>query len=295
MNGIFKLIIFDADHGFCAFAKTPTNETLLIDCGSAADFSPVSYVKDNEMPTEALQRTYPLTKFILSHPHDDHITDIETLTGELPPQILLRHRYDWNEVKANPRGKRYEALDHYAKWQSGYNSKASPVEWGMRIITSPSLTPEEAKKIDEQKFVNNSSIPVILEYNGFKIVLPGDLETAGWQALLAKDEFRAAIANTSVLVASHHGHSSGYCPEIFHATGKPRFAYASLRTGNESVCDAYRSESNVKRVNYNGEARRFFTSRRDGSLIIEVDQNGKATFNFHRFREPKLTANLRSR
>src|SRR5690606_16835333 len=56
---------------------------------------------------------------------------------------------------------------------------------------------------------NNLSLVVFIKYSTFKILFPGDLEKAGWQALLQRADFRAELVGTDVLVASHHGRESG--------------------------------------------------------------------------------------
>jgi beta-lactamase superfamily II metal-dependent hydrolase len=57
---------------------------------------------------------------------------------------------------------------------------------------------------------------VHLNLRGAGILFPGDLEAAGWKALLqALPEFRTAVKDTKVLVASHHGRESNICADLF--------------------------------------------------------------------------------
>ena len=62
---------------------------------------------------------------------------------------------------------------------------------------------------------NDLSLVVFIKYSNFKILFPGDLEKAGWLALLQRQDFVSELMGTDVLVASHHGRESGYCPQIF--------------------------------------------------------------------------------
>jgi hypothetical protein len=68
---------------------------------------------------------------------------------------------------------------------------------------------------DEFQDTNNLSLVVFLEWNGFRILFPGDLEPAGWQALLRRQDFRHDLAGTTVMLASHHGRSTGLCDDVF--------------------------------------------------------------------------------
>src|SRR5690348_15154746 len=94
-----RVIVFDVQHGFCAFVKSPTGHGMLIDCGRGDAFSAVKYVIDHELPTCAPHDGKRLTALLISHPHDDHIADIERLVKLCPPSILHRQRYTWEEVK----------------------------------------------------------------------------------------------------------------------------------------------------------------------------------------------------
>ena len=278
-----RILIFDVEHGFCAFVRSPNGYGLLIDCGRKGKFSPVKYILENEMNSIRAFNGYKLAQFILTHPHDDHLNDVETLKDSLPPAIMVRQRYDWEEVK-NEGGQQgeYESLDAFSQWQKSYNQKVVRwPDWGMELSYMESgtyLTPREAKELDEAKFVNNSSIVAAVEYKGHKIVFPGDLEKSAWLELLGNQSFRNLIGGASFFVASHHGHSSGYCKEIFRNMGKPYFNFVSARKKDSSVDPAYSSSDNAKGVKWKDETRYMLSTRNDGTVVIEVDGNGKATF-----------------
>ena len=179
-----RVIIFDVEHGSCAFIKSPTGLTMFIDCGRSEEFSPVEYVAANELRDTVPFRGYSLTRLVISHPHDDHIEDIETLTSKLEPFYLKSQNYDWEEVKAEESDE-YENLDLYAEWKESYvPSKEARPDWGVDV-TYFYLTPEEAKKLDEAKYVNNSSIVVLVTHKGTKFtdkfLFGGDMEEAGGQ------------------------------------------------------------------------------------------------------------------
>jgi beta-lactamase superfamily II metal-dependent hydrolase len=62
---------------------------------------------------------------------------------------------------------------------------------------------------------NNLSLVVFVSFGTFTVLFPGDLEKAGWLALLQNAEFRGYLAGVTILIASHHGRESGFCPEVF--------------------------------------------------------------------------------
>lgn len=274
-----KVIVFDVEHGFCAFIKSPTGRTLLIDCGKASKFSSVKYSIDNELQDCVDEGNFYFSKFILTHPHGDHLEDIERL-ADYPPRTMFRQNgYDWNEVKESNSESGKEKVDTYQEWQEIYNQPASEIDWGFDIYHKDYLTPSQAKALDKSKIVNNSSIPVIITYQGTryskKFLFAGDLEEKGWLELLKRQSFKDVIKGTDFFITSHHGHSSGYCKEIFEAMGKPILNIVSARSRDESVEAAYSSNENAQGTKINGNKRYMLSTRNDGSISIEVDSEGK--------------------
>jgi beta-lactamase superfamily II metal-dependent hydrolase len=275
-----RVIVFDVEHGFCAFVKSPTGHTMLIDCGMGDSFSALKYICTHELNGTASYNGYPLTQLTISHPHDDHIRDIHRVTRKLSPAILLRQRYDWDEIKEpDAADGEYENLDHYAGWQETYCVPVvNPPNWGVNIQTFR-LTPGEAKKVDEAKFVNNSSIVVVVTFKGTqyteKFVFGGDVEEAGWSALLEQQDFRDAVQGVDFFVDPHHGHSSGFSAELFKAMGRPILNIVSAHSRDESVDSRYSKEDFAFGTDLNGEKRRMVSTRRDGSIFIDVTPEGR--------------------
>ena len=274
--GKLRIMIFDVEHGFCAFVRSPNGYGLLIDCGRSEGFSPVKYILQNEISSLRKFNGFNLAQFILTHPHDDHLNDVEALARDLRPAIMVRQKtYDWEEVKSgSPLRGEYGNLDMFSAWQESYDRRIGSPDWGMKL-ENHWLTPQRAKELDEAKFVNNSSIVTVIEYNGFKAVFPGDLEEAGWRELLRDPSFVNSIRGATLFVASHHGHSSGYCGEIFEVMGKPVCNVVSARAGDDHVSRAYSSLENAEGFDYEGGTRRMFSTRNDGSIFVEVGEDGK--------------------
>lgn len=195
------------------------------------------------------------------------------------PRIMTGWRFDqWDEIK-DPEEKRQDAyvnLDSYSEIRDGYTApiKTQP-DWGMTISTNLGLNLSQSKSVNSERlaWVNNSSTVVVLSYKGFKFFFPGDLMKDGWEALLKRDSFKKALEGTRFFIASHHGHSSGYTNEIFKMC-KPWINIVSEKSGEE-VDSAYSSEENASGVIIENKLRRMITTRKDGSIVIQVDENGK--------------------
>lgn len=275
-----RIWIFDVEHGAMVFIRSSSGPTLVLDCGKGSLFSPSRYIFSHELTEEERRSQNRITQLVVSHPHDDHIEDIEDFKGYLRPWNIHRQQYNWDHVKAQSAGD-YQNLTTWAEFQSTFNSPVWTFDWGPVSFTHWYLTVPEAIALNPGKYINNSSIVTVVRIGAFKLTFPGDLESDGWDLLLQRGEFRQAIADTYVFVTPHHGHGSGYNPGIYQAMGRPWFNLSSIHHGDESIAAQYSQETSAKGVKYNGLERRSFTTRRDGSCLITVSDLGEWNFGFY--------------
>jgi beta-lactamase superfamily II metal-dependent hydrolase len=280
-----RVILFDVEHGFCAFVKSPNGYTLLIDCGKAANFSPVEFIRQHELAGTPKFNNHDLTKLIVTHPHEDHIEDISRVIQSLPPAILQRWQYDWNTVKSPEAGAgSYECLDSFAVWQARYSFPVTTEpNWGMDFKVF-GLSPARSKLLggSNNSIVNNTSMVTILTFQGtqytIKFLFGGDIEEAGWKALLQEQGFRNAVHGTRFFFPSHHGHSSGFSTDLFKAMGVcPFLNVVSVTSSDESHDDRYSRPEYSMGWWVNGEERKMVSTRCDGAICIDVDASGMPT------------------
>ncbi len=106
-----QMFIFNVDRGFSCFIRSPTNETLMVDCGCREDFSPAEYIYENLLLQSEKNNVYKITQLVVSHPHDDHINDVTQVHEILHPNMLLGRKYEWDDLKEPNLD--YENLDYY--------------------------------------------------------------------------------------------------------------------------------------------------------------------------------------
>lgn len=121
---------------------------------------------------------------------------------------------------------------------------------------------------------NNLSMVIHLKINGIGFLFPGDLETAGWEALLASNqEFRDAVGNTHVLIASHHGRENGICKDIFDVHGcTPLFVVISDKGymyDTQKTVQYYASKAFG--AMFRNETRKVLTTRKDGTITFHFE------------------------
>jgi hypothetical protein len=103
------------------------------------------------------------------------------------------------------------------------------------------------------------------------MIFPGDLEKQGWQTLLRNPDFVEEIKKVNVFVASHHGRESGCCEELFDLGCLPAIVVMSdkgIQYESQATVPWYAARSIG--MEYNGEPRSVFTTRRDGRIFIEA-------------------------
>lgn len=281
-----RMTIFNVERGLCIFVRSPNGYGVLIDCGKSEKFSPVKWIVENVKSDLTQWNGHALSWLIVTHPHDDHVEDIDYLKSHLSPAILSRQKsYNWETVLQPESGMPSENAQTYYDWQLTYNApvKECP-DLGMRMQRF-ALTPAQAKSIDDnmQHLLNNSSYVVVFAYKGRKLVVSGDNETLGWKKLLEDADFCAAVAGADFFVTSHHGHKSGFCPELFDVMGKPWISITSEKSGDESVSPSYSSDQYARGVTLSGTKRYHLTTRKDGSIIVRITDEGKAYIDTHSY------------
>ena len=276
-----RVILFDVGHGFCAFLKSSTGCTLLIDCGCSESFSPIKYIRQNELGGVTPINGRYLTELIVTHPHDDHIKDINRVISELPPCLLLRSQFNWNDVKTPGCDEsEYENLNVYAPWQATYSAPPTiQPNWGQMQIQAFRVPQVLVSGSNNSKAINNSSYAVIVSFTGSiykkKFLFGGDMETSGWEALLKSNaQFCQAVAGTTFYFASHHGHCSGFSSALFSAIGtKPHLNLISVTEKDESVDGGY--SGNAQGVYFGPNDLRYtLTTRTHGSIFLDTDATG---------------------
>ena len=119
---------------------------------------------------------------------------------------------------------------------------------------------------------NNTSIVVMLLYEGVLFVCPGDIEPLGWRELWSRHaaSYRALIgdAHWRFLVAPHHGRKSGYCREMMEAI-QPHATFISDVWGASETHPAFRSDTLGVRLP-SGDTVRYYTTKHAGRVQVVV-------------------------
>lgn len=251
----FLCNIWNVSHGSSAFLRTPNERTILFDAGASDDFSPAQHL-NKQYGLNCKDKK--LTWLIISHPDRDHIKDLPNVYKLLCPRILSRNKnippdliYPEGTDDLQEPLKTYKEMDEKYNSPIGDDLKNPPASnWGDVLVESFFCKPDQLKNYPDDHLKNNLSLVSVVHYRSFEIVLPGDLEPLGWDALIDNTEIEGKVGkgDIRILVASHHGRRSGIRTDDeeiydrFLKIMKPHLAIMSDKWGNETTDrEAYES------------------------------------------------------
>ena len=284
------LWIFNIGRGLCAAIKSPNGYLCVMDCGHSDDFSAIEWLAGQEWTRH---KGFKLAKLIITHPHLDHLADIENVTRCLKPfMILRRKKEDLNWQRVTSGGNDHTAaMKHYTdtymppEYNLTIEEKNKP-DWGDGFtINSYCLDESKAAEISgtDSAYVNNTSYVTILKHGNYCFALTGDIETDGMAALLEQSqELRNAISSgVTLYLTPHHGHPSAFSSDWFNTAGPTNIMnIASERQkrqgeqeGQTKVDSRYSQEEYCR--GYNLEGRKLVSTKADGHIHIWIADDGK--------------------
>jgi beta-lactamase superfamily II metal-dependent hydrolase len=215
MSGEMTLTIWDVEHGACATLQhSESNKLAMIDSGhnDSEGWYPSEYIKDE------LGRGDLDYLFITNADHD-HLSDLDGLwENKVNVKTLIRSKgisvEDLRKLKLESAqdGHLSDDIERFLTIHGSYTHPVpEPFNDYMGGVTFKSFW----NNFPDEKSTNNLSMAVFFQFGSLKILFPGDLERSGWLRLLGREDFRAELDSTTVLVASHHGRESGFCAEVF--------------------------------------------------------------------------------
>jgi len=257
-----KFTIHDVGHGFCASLIHDNGNVMLWDCGHNEYNHPSVFLPN--------QGIYKIDRFFVTNYDEDHISDLPNLRNKLTISVLHRNTsISKDQLRA-------------LKLQSGPISPA--MESMLQMIGSytygPPDPPPAFPDVNYRSFwnnyltdfddTNNISMVTFLNCNGLKIIIPGDIEKAGWEKLLKNYSFREELEGINIFVASHHGRESGYCKDVFNYC-RPNvvvFSDSPIKHATQEMANTY--SSHASGINFNGEKRYVLSTRNDGTFWWKV-------------------------
>ncbi len=235
---------------------------MLWDCGHKEDYRPSDFLL-----ASGISR---IDYLFVTNYDEDHISDLPSLRANVKVCSLFRNK--------SISSAQLRAL----KRQGGPISPA--MESMLSMIDSYTGEPlNPAPEFPEVRFktfansygtqfpdTNNISLVTFLECGSTKFIIPGDLERAGWDKLLTRQDFVDELVGVNVFIASHHGREGGYHEGVFRVCSPHVvvFSDSEIQHGTQEMSKTYAEHASG--ITFNGEMRYVLSTRNDGTLMWTI-------------------------
>lgn len=240
-----KIIIFNVWWAMASFCEIDWKK-IVIDLWKKDDFSPtlnflLPYAKSQNWPKSLIDKQtnkYHIDQLIVSHPHKDHISDIQNFHQYFYPQLVTTPNdnvwmdeneiLNWNLIIGeNPIDQDVEFFKNNLIENRKPPLKAI-VEWFEIYYIPPKHIEEDITPVSD--YPNNTSLICIIKIWWQKIMLPWDIMPK-WVERMMKNNvhyivpgsktemgFENAIKkrNIEILIAPHHGLESAFCTDLMN-------------------------------------------------------------------------------
>lgn len=272
-GSVMRIGIFNVAHGACSLISCPNGTCIVIDCGLNLD--------PPWFPSLAFRGRF-INLLAFNNLDEDHLEDLPYLWRNVPIGSIF----------SNPtvNAAALAAMKREHGMRDGVQTAHAILQHlGSGLIGRPANLANVQAWAYWNRFVldftdtNNLSPAIFVRYGSFTILFAGDLETAGWRALLRIPSFIADLTSVTVFVASHHGRQNGQCQEIFRFCWPHVFIFSDEEHlyNSQDTTDWYAQRAQgipdfrMAPISWLGHPRRYvLTTRRDGVMRIEVRPDG---------------------
>jgi len=222
-----KQIIFNVGGALSSYVEFD-DKKLLIDIGKNKEFNPILdflyplYRRRNDDKSDKNSEKYHIDQIVISHPHFDHISNIEDFDKYFHPELLTcpndnkgmeeNHNINWERFDDNKSIKKLREM--LEGRQPPLRTTSDQNEF---IYYIPPEDCEKDSTLNDESYCNNISIVVFLIVNQHRVFFPGDLQKEGMKTIL-EDNHRLCNklkGGVDVLIAPHHGLRSSFSQAMF--------------------------------------------------------------------------------
>lgn len=264
-------LTLDVRHGLCSILVTDDGKTVVYDCGAYGGRDPTPDVVAPALWSRGVRR---IDVLVLSHPHADHASGVESLLARFPAgAVCVGPGFGGTpggaEILEGVRAAGIPVIEVPA----GGELPVGSANWRFSVL-HPSRTPPGAPLpsandlslvVRGMRYGPCGSIRLAcfgsgagedLEGGDLSVLWTGDMEEAGAEALLA---LPSSALRSGILVIPHHGSPMGRTKELARAVGAA-IAVNSAKGGfaSREVLAAYE-----------GAGARVLETVRDGAVLIE--------------------------
>ncbi len=256
--------IYDVEHGDCCLVLSSKNEAVLVDCGYN---STTKWKPSDGLAKQGFGSRRRLHHLILTHPDQDHLSDLPNVLDKLKPVNVWQHPQLSLHSISELKGTLSKAQEAYIS-QKKRASELQPMEASRKFKTMELR--QFYLPIGSVRDANDLSLVSFISEDGFTVCFPGDLKSRGWRLHLQNKAFQYMLRETNLFFASHHGRPTGFYTPVYE------YLYPKLIVISDK--EQTKGRKLTKRVPYrdhaygvklpDGTFRRVLTTRGDGRIRI---------------------------
>lgn len=224
-----KVVVFNVGAALSAYVETDAKK-IVIDLGKSNNFSPVDdfllplYEKRGEKKDN--DGKYYLNQLFISHPHQDHISDLSNLNEHFYIDLYTTPNDLTKGVNAHKMNVNWDLIDdpnsdEVKMVRNVYNGRQLP----LRVCLPTKMTlgymypgnVEDNETLRNESYTNNISL-VIYIHSGYRILFASDIQKEGMKQLLNDDKELNKMIKQGVdfLICPHHGLRSSFSTDLFN-------------------------------------------------------------------------------
>lgn len=225
-----RVIFLDVGQGDCCLVQTASGENYLFDCGSSSRSGVGRYVL---LPCLKYYGIHTLDGVFVSHPDADHMNGVAELLKLAGDHRIAIRQLILPAIESAARQEHFAGLLSAAGDRDGTGGKvrtaylAAGEEWRCGAASFICLHPGENYPADN---TNGYSQCIYAQFQRFSLLLTGDVEGGGEQALIQALREKG-IAGVTVLKVAHHGSRNATAEELLRQI-YPKLAVISCGRDN---------------------------------------------------------------
>lgn len=261
-----KQVIFNVGGALSTYVEFD-DKKLLVDIGKSESFHPItdflSPLFEERGEPKNSGGLFHIDQFLLSHPHNDHLSGIKEFKESFYPELLTcpndndgmeeSHKINWDLFEES------ENIDTLKTMLSG---RVPPLrctsDQNEFLYYLPARDVENSDGLSSESYCNNISIVVFLIVGNHRIFLPGDIQKEGMSELINQNHYlkNKLKGGVDILVAPHHGLKSSFSVDLYkqikgNKTGSLHVISEKVSTDERRVVDTRYSSSDYCSGNNN--------------------------------------------
>jgi competence protein ComEC len=250
-----EMVFWNVQHGNSTYIKSPNGKHIVVDLGVGSsqnkdeEFSPLLHLKTK-------YNVQQLDYVIITHPHKDHIADINNFVAVLPKVLGVPYKFTREEIFTDKISEsdrslyeKYMAIADYYKLDIEYDNPKNPdnpANFGdLKIKSFHNIRNGSTLNI------NNDSGVTVFEYATIKVIIPGDNETSSLKEMIEDPVIAELLKDADILLAPHHGRAEGFCKEFVELVNPRVTVISDSSYSGTNKGEWYANNSRGWKVHYN--------------------------------------------